>query len=112
MLVPPGLVDSGMMIGSIVGNDHHVATGNTTGSAQLSQELETSLPVKPLGFPPKHKAAIAQTYCPEVAHALAGGGVKENGILDFRWYPHAASGTMLLKVHFIAGPKIDARVQH
>ena len=91
VLVPPGFVDSRMMIGSIVGNNHHPASAYATGLAQLPQEFEASLPIESLAFPAKYKAAVAQTYRAEIAHALAGRGVQENRILDFWRYPHAAA---------------------
>src|SRR5215472_7373772 len=58
MLLPPGLVDSRMMIGRIVGHDHDAASGNATGTAQLLQELPTSLSIELRYFPAKDKAAI------------------------------------------------------
>jgi hypothetical protein len=105
---PPEPVESGMMIGSVVGNDHHAAARNPTGSAQLPEKLETRLPIKSPSFPPKHKTPVAQTDRAEISDTFAGRRVKQHRILDFWRNPRATTGTILLKMHFIAGPKIDA----
>jgi hypothetical protein len=64
------------------------------------------------GFQTEHKAPIPQAHCPKIAHTLAGGGVQQDGVLDFWRDPHAAARAMLLKVHLVGSPKIDAVVPH
>jgi hypothetical protein len=36
--------------------------------------------------------------------------MKEHWVLSFRRDPHPAARTVLLKVHFVHGPKIDSRI--
>ena len=38
--------------------------------------------------------------------------MQEDGVLDFWRDPHAAARAMLLKVHFVGRPKIDAGILH
>jgi hypothetical protein len=53
--------------------------------------MNETVAVEFLRFPAKHQASIAETYGPEITHALAGGSVEQNGILDVRWYPHSTA---------------------
>jgi hypothetical protein len=73
LLLPPGLVDSRMMIGSVVRNDHHTSTGAQTGLAQLLEELKEPVAIEFLGFWAKHKASIAETYRPQNSTLISGG---------------------------------------
>src|SRR5437879_11861505 len=38
--------------------------------------------------------------------------MQQHGVLGFRWYPHAATGTVLLKVHFVSGPQVHLVISH
>src|SRR3984957_3093962 len=48
-----------------------------------------------------------QTDGAEAGHGLSGRGVLQDGVLDFRRYPHATARTVLLEVTFIQTPKFD-----
>lgn len=63
--------------------------------------------IEAIGLPPKHKLAIPQTYRPEVADALSGGEVGQDGILLLGGHPHSAGRTVLLEVDLIGGPEIN-----
>ena len=43
----------------------------------------------------------------ETRHGLAGRGVLQDGVLDFRGYPHVTARTVLLEVTFIQTPQFD-----
>jgi len=43
----------------------------------------------------------------QIANAFACRVVKQYRLLYFRWYPHAISGSVLLKMNFIDGPQIN-----
>jgi hypothetical protein len=100
------------VITGIVGDDHDPSPGSAAGGAELLEKLQEAGPIEFAGFQTEHKAPIAQAHGPEIAHTLAGGGVQQDRVLDFWRDPHAAARAMLLKVHLVGGPKIDAVVLH
>jgi hypothetical protein len=91
LFLAPPLMGSRMMVGGVIRNDHYAFTGKPTGLTQLLQERKKTVAVEFLRFQAKHKASIAETYRPEITHAFACGSVEQNGILDFRWYPHTTA---------------------
>src|SRR5882757_5989372 len=54
-----------------------------------------------------YELAGDQTDGAETGHGLSGRGVLQDGILDFRRYPHATARTVLLEVTFIQTPQFD-----
>jgi hypothetical protein len=48
-----------------------------------------------------------QTDGAETGNGLSGRCVLQNGVLDFRRYPHATARTVLLEVTFIQAPQFD-----
>lgn len=105
-------MQAGVVIGGIVGDDHNPFPGPATGGAELLEKLNEAGPIEFSGFQTEYKAAIPQTHGPEIPYTLAGWGVQEDWVLDFWRDPHAAARAMLLKVHLVGRPKIDAVVPH
>jgi len=103
----PGAPDSLRSTG-IVGDDHNPSPGRAAGGAELLEKLKEAGSIEFAGFQTEHKAPIAQAHGPEIAHTLAGGGMQEDRVLDFWRGPHAAARAVLLKVHLVGRPKIDA----
>jgi len=64
--------------------------------------IALNLPVSPR----KPKLSISQPHRTKVSYAAARRMMQQHGVLGFRWYPHAAPGAVLLKVHFIGGPQV------
>ena len=83
-----------------------------TGGAELLEKLNEAGPIEFAGFQTEYKAPIPQTHGPEIPYTLAGWGVQQDWVLDFWRDPHAAARAMLLKVHLVGRPKIDAVVPH
>jgi hypothetical protein len=86
--------------------------GAAAGGAELLEELQEAGSVKFAGLQTEHKPPIPPAHGSEIPHTLAGGGVEQDRVLDFRRNPHAAARAMLLNVHFVGGPKIDAGILH
>jgi len=112
VVFPPRSVQAGVVITGIVGDYHHPSPGSAAGGAELLEKLQEAGPIEFAGFQTEHKAPIPQAHGPEIAPTFAGGGVQEDRVLDFWRDPHAAARAMLLKVHLVGGPKIDAVVLH
>lgn len=112
VLFPPRSVQAGVVITSIVGDDHNPSPSPAAGGAELLEKLKEAGSIEFAGFPTEHKAPIPQAHGPEIAHTLAGGGVQEDRVLDFWRDPHAAARAVLLKVHLVGRPKIDTVILH
>ena len=54
--------------------------------------------------PENVQARFAESHGTEVPYAAPGRVMVEDGIPDFRRYPHATAGAVLLKVHFVQRP--------
>jgi len=54
-----------------------------------------------------YKLTGTQVNGTETGDRLAGRRMLQDGILDFRRYPHAAARTVLLEVTFIQAPQVD-----
>src|ERR1700704_2957445 len=76
------------------------------------QELPESLSVEPSGLAAEEKLAVPQTHGGKVADALTRRMMIHDGILGLRRNPHAATRSLLLKVHFVQGPKVHRIVRH
>jgi len=73
------------------------------------QVLEKKLPagegIELIRLTPIDKLAVAQADGSVIAHALAGGRVKQHRVLGFGRDPHLTARTVLLKMHFGPWPK-------
>ena len=76
VVFPPRSVQTGVVITGIVRDDHNPSPGSATGGAELLEKLQEARPIEFAGFLTEHKAPIAQAHGPEIAHALAGGGMQ------------------------------------
>ena len=111
LLLPPVAVQSGVVISGVVGNHHHLSSRASAGGTKLFQELPAGQGVELTRLTPEDESAIAQTDRSIVAHALAGGLVKQHGVPGFGRDPHAAARTVLLKMHFVHGPEINRGIE-
>ena len=68
---PPGLVESGVVIGGIVSDDDYPSSGATTGLAELAKELKKAGPVEFARLRAKNKAPIPQAHGSEISNTLA-----------------------------------------
>jgi hypothetical protein len=53
---------------------------------------------------PEKKLTVAQSDGRKVSDALPRGVMIKERVLGFRWHPHAAARSLLLKVHFVQSP--------
>ena len=109
-LLPPFPVKSGVVVFRIVGNHHHPSSGASAGRAGAGIEMGGRDGVELTRLASVEEFTVAQADRPEVAHALAGGMMEQNGILGFAGDPHPAARAVLLKMHFVHGPEINPRV--
>ena len=72
----PRSVQAGVVITSIVDDDHNPSPSPAAGGAELLEKLKEAGPIEFAGFPTKHKAAIPQAHGPEIPHALASGSMQ------------------------------------
>jgi len=105
--LPPVPVESGMVVFGVVGNHHHPSRRAGAQRAKVFQELPAGDGIELAGLAPEEEFAVAQADRPEVAHALPGGVMEQNRVLGFARDPHPAARAVLLKVHFVHGPKIN-----
>lgn len=94
-----------MIIASVVEHDDHA----TPGRLLARQSPEEGLKRHSVENRTHHSYELAcvQTDCPKVGHRLPGRHIPQDRVLDFRRYPHAAAGTVLLKVTFNQAPQFD-----
>ncbi len=100
------------MILRVVTDNEDATSGNSAGLAGDFEELPEGLAVESAGLAAKQKFAIPQTDCGEVAHALPGRMMVHDRISGFRWNPHTATGSLLLKMHFVQRPEVHGIVLH
>jgi len=111
MLLPPLPVQACVMVSRVVGNDYDASSASGTGRPQVPEKVPAGSGVELIRLAPKEKLAIAQADGAEIPDAAPGGMVKQHRVLGFRRNPHPAARTVLLKVHFVHGPKIDRGVK-
>jgi len=106
----PLFMQAGVVIASVI-DDH-----DDFSARGLCDSLNPSIK-SPAGAGVEHpvrrrhnKFAILQAHCPKVTDAFTSWGVKADGVLDLRRNPHAASGAMLLEMHFIHSPQVNSRI--
>jgi hypothetical protein len=100
------------MILSVVADRHHATTGPTTGLLEPFRKLPEGFPVESSGLALEQKLAISQADGGEVADTFPRRMMIHNRVSGFRRHPHSATGTLLLKMHFVQRPEIYAVVAH
>jgi len=105
--LPPALMKRGMMITSIVDNDHRLSPTPAAYTFELPEELPTGACVKHAFGWRHHQLAILEPHRAEKADALSSRSVQTDWIIDFRRNPQATTRAMLLEMHFIHRPQID-----
>jgi len=106
LLLPPVLVEAGVMIPGVVSDHHDAAAGPDAGATQVAKKAQEGGAIELVLFAAKYEPAIAQADRAKVPHALAGGGVEQHGIFDFGRNPHSTTRTVLLKMYFVGGPQV------
>jgi hypothetical protein len=109
--LPPLPMKACMMVFRVVGNDHDASFGSGAGRLQVLEKLPAGDGVELIRLAPKDELTIAQADGAEIPDTAPGGVMKEHRVLGFRRDPHAAARTVLLKVHFVHGPKIDSGIK-
>ena len=95
-----------MVIFGVIRDDHDTLAGDATTAFQVLEKFPAGLALKASRLSAGDQPAIPQTNRAKESHTFAGGMMKTNWIFDFRRYPHAAAGTVVLKVDFIHGPEL------
>jgi hypothetical protein len=110
LLASPVSMESGMMIGGIIRDDHDTPAGVSTGTAKIFQELEAGGSVKTTRLALKEEPPIAHSHGAEVTDATPGGVVEQHRVFDFGRDPHAAARAVLLEMHLVHSPKVHLRI--
>src|SRR6516165_6442180 len=105
-------MEPSMVVLSIVRDHHHATATHEAGLVKLFHKFKKGQPVEPVPLPAKPEAPIAKSHGAKIPHAVSRGMMPQHRILGFWWYPHPASGTVLLKVHFVEGPQVDRGIRH
>src|SRR5579863_1304119 len=103
-------MQSSMVIFCVVNNQDDAAARPTTGLANLAKKGPSALAVELLRFPQGHEFSVPQAHGAEVANGLARRMVQQHRVLLLRRHPHSTAGSVLLEMHFIHGPQINAFV--
>ena len=109
--LPPVSVQLGMVVFGVVGNDHYPSRRAGADGVKVFQELPTGHGVELARLASEEEFAVAHPDGPKVAHALAGGMMEQHRVLGFGRDPHPAARTVLLKVHFVHSPEINAEIE-
>ena len=112
LLITPLQMEFGAVILRVVAYGQYATAGNSARFAEHFQELPEGLSVESPRLAAKQKRAVPQADCGEVADAFPGRMMVHNRVSRFRRYPHAATGSLLLKVHFVQRPEVDRIVPY
>lgn len=103
----PLLVQAGVVVTGVVDNHDNGPARVAADTFDLLEEIPAGIGVEHAFRSGHNKFAIPKSHRTEIADALAGWGVQADGIGHFRWNPHSAARSMLLKMHFIHCPQIE-----
>lgn len=106
----PRFMQTGVVIASVVDDHDDLSSRGLCDASHSSIKLPASAGVKHPVRRRHDELAILQTHRPKVTDALTSWGVKANRVLDLRGNPHATSGAVLLEMHFIHSPQVNARI--
>lgn len=112
MFLPPASMHPGMAIAGIVGNHDHPSRPIGADAIESFREGKESCAVELVRLAMEEEFAVAKPYRAIVAYAAARRMAEQNRLLGLRRNPHPAARTMLLKVHFVDGPRIHGCVCH
>jgi len=87
-LFPPRMVELGMVVASIVDDEHYLSSGMRTDRTQITNKEKEAFRIEFVGSM-EHELSISESYRPEEADALSGGVVIVNGVFDLPRHPHA-----------------------
>src|SRR5664279_2440505 len=88
LLLPPGSVQIGVVILSIVNNQSHGPPRPATALAQQVQETPGGLSIESVRLAREYKLAVPQSHRTEVAHTLASRMVQQHRVFNLRRNPH------------------------
>src|SRR5580658_1575253 len=106
----PRKMQSSMVIFCVVNNHDDAAARSTTGLAHLAKKAPRALAVELFRFPQGHELPVSQGHRAEIANGLARRMMQQHRVFLLRRHPHPATRSVLLKMHFIHSPQINAFV--
>ena len=110
LLASPVAMESSMVIGGIIGDDHNSAARMGTGTAKVPEELKATGAVKTVRLALKEEPPISHWHGAEITDAAPGGVVEQHRVFDFGRDPHAAARAVLLEMHPVPSPKVHLRM--
>lgn len=78
MRLPPVAVHVRVAVPDEIDDNHPFASGASAAAAQFFEKLPTDNGVEPVRFPAKEEPTVAKTDNAKVAHALAGGMIRQD----------------------------------
>ena len=96
-----------MMISGVIGQHQNTTPWVAAYLPKLFHKAPIGLSVKWIGFSLMQQLSIAKPHGTEVSDTFTCWMVQHNRVFAFGRHPHSASGTMLLEVDLIKGPKIN-----
>jgi hypothetical protein len=100
------------MVLRIIADDHDASPFTSARRLQSCEEFPETLGVEATCLPAMEKSSIAEPHGAKVSHAPPCGVVVHNGVFGFWRHPHAATRTMLLKVHLVESPQVHGWIAH
>jgi len=111
VFIPPLPVKASVVIFGVVGNHHNASSTSGAGRLKIPEKLQARKGVELVGLTPEAQLAVAQTDGTEISDTAPRRIMEQHGVLGFGRDPHAAARTVLLKVYFVHGPKIDSGIK-
>ena len=96
-----------MMIPGIIGQYQNMTPCMAAYLPKLFHKGPIGISVKGIGFSLMQQFSIRQPHATKIAETFSCWMVQHRRVFTFGRHPHSASGTMLLEVDFVKGPKIN-----
>ena len=96
----------------MVADGDHATTLHGAGLLKVFQELPETLSVECAGLAAIYQGTVAQPHGAEIADALPGGVVVNDGVFVLGWHSHPAAGPWLLKMYLVQSPQLDTGGSH
>lgn len=98
------------MIARVVGNHHDLTAAFLANLFEFLQKIPTGDRIEHTFGAGHDELTVSESHGSEETDALAGRGMTTHRIEYLRWNPQATSRAMLLEMHLIDRPQIDAGI--
>jgi len=109
-LLSPLKVKTRMVESGVIRNHYDASSGAAADSPKLLEKLPAGEGVEFTRLASKREFAVSQADGGEIPYTAPRRMMEQHRVLGFGRDPQAATRTVLLKMHFVHGPKIDRRI--